>query len=345
MRYLRVIGWGRYQHYRNRRAPWIKAHTDILNPIEHPTFTNLSDGAKLTLHHVRLLAGVTANEIPENLVTRDRLNMKTPPRITELIEAGFAVWIDGSEVAACDVAFAAGGSQLSSPLASEQAETALASGDRVASADASEASLRAHSRAPSRGRSQGFDSKDLASREEPDSKAKSKSKAKSSSRASARELVENFVVTEKHAAWAADQVPGVAVSEATEQWRDHFRNNDYRTRTGPVCDADAAWRNWMRNELKFHPEKRRNRPDDSASLPFGAKPPPPTPMSREDQIRMIASSVYEFIGKYGDPDTNERASVAFESAYVRDLQREPRWPFWKSLCAEIGISPKPEATH
>lgn len=27
-RYIRIVNWDRYQHYKNRRPPWIKLYTD-----------------------------------------------------------------------------------------------------------------------------------------------------------------------------------------------------------------------------------------------------------------------------------------------------------------------------
>lgn len=225
MRFLSIKNWQRYQHYSTRRAPWIKAYTEIIElPLEHPNFTNLSDGAKLTLHHLRLLAGLTVNRIPETAISKDRLNMKTPPKVEELLAAGFVEWAD---------------------LASGNASV-LASGDASGNDidDASEthcapprAGGRAHSQAVD------LDLRVLTLGKE--------SKSKASTIAGARDLVESFAITEALRSWAASEAIGVDVDVATESWRDHFRNTGYRTKTGPVRDADAAWRNWMRNELKF----------------------------------------------------------------------------------------------
>jgi hypothetical protein len=233
MKFLRVVGWEKYQHYKNRRAPWIKAHTGILDRVEHPKYTELSDGAKLTLQHLRLLAGVTGNRIEDVMLNRDRLNMKTPPRVDELIAAGFAEWFDG---------------------ASEHAQSALASTDENEGADASARPLRARSRPLSRALS-GQGNTGIS----PESGGNEKQKP-----LRARELVEDFAVTDHLRAWAAEKAPGVDVDAATESWRDHFRHNGYRTRAGPICDADAAWRNWMRNEVKF---RGRNGPSGNDTGP------------------------------------------------------------------------------
>lgn len=215
MRFLRVTGWEDFQHYKNRRAPWIKVATDLLDALEHPKFTKLTDGAKLALHHLRLLAGVTGNRIPESWITPGHLNMQTKPRVTELEAAGFVEWF---EVGA---------------LASTPEGT-------LASAAQNGASQGVSPRARSQNSQDSF-SLDSSRREE----------KKNNRSTGARELVEGFVVTDKHRQWAAEKTPGIDVDAATEAWRDHFRHNGYKTRAGPVCDADAAWRNWMRNEVKF----------------------------------------------------------------------------------------------
>ncbi|HXG59177.1 MAG TPA: hypothetical protein VNL91_09150 [Thermoanaerobaculia bacterium] len=216
MRFLSVIGWHDYQHYKNRRAPWIKAYTDILDALEHPKFTKLSDGAKLTLHHLRLLAGVTGNRIPETWVTSGHLNMHTKPRVTELVDAGFVEWVE---------------------LASEQPDGSLASTDQ------NEGKTQRGPRARGRARSQNSLSSQTGVLPE--------NEGEKPTRAHARDLVEKFAVTQRHREWAAEKVPGVDVDVATDSWRDHLRTNGYRTRAGPVSDVDASWRNWMRNEVKF----------------------------------------------------------------------------------------------
>jgi hypothetical protein len=215
VRFLRVTGWEDFQHYKNRRAPWIKVATDLLDQLEHPTFTKLSDGAKLTLHHLRLLAGVTGNRIPESWLTPGHLNMLTKPRVTELAAAQFVEWFEESAA--------------SSLADSPQSE---------ASADAPKgAAVRARGRAHSP--------------VSPDSHGSSPGEAKQVLRTGARELIEAFAVTEKHRAWAAEHAPDVDIESATEHWRDYNRANGYRTRQGPVRDADGSWRTWIRNEVKF----------------------------------------------------------------------------------------------
>ena len=224
VRYLRIIGWEEFQHYKNRRAPWIKAYTDLLDAVEHPTFTKLTDGAKLTLHHARLLAGVTGNSIPDSWITPGHFNMQTKPRVTELVDAGFLEWVD------------------------ENTPCSLANAGQIA--DETDASAHAGTGARGRARSQNSPTSPSPLTEKQDEKPP---------RAGARDLVEKFEVTDRHRTWAAEKVPGVDIDAATEAWRDHFRHNGYKTRAGPIADADAAWRNWMRNEVKFSRGRYGNR--------------------------------------------------------------------------------------
>lgn len=70
-----------------------------------------------------------------------------------------------------------------------------------------------------------------------------------------RDLVENFTVTAKLREWAGRRAPSVNVDTETEDWQDHLRTNKYRTKIGPVADADASWRTWMKNAEKFHQER------------------------------------------------------------------------------------------
>lgn len=93
MKYLVVTNWDEYQGYKKGTRPdWIRIYPALLNPAKHVNFSRLSDGAKLTLHHLRLLAAECDNIIPETWVTRERLNMQTRPKVDEVVASGFAEW-------------------------------------------------------------------------------------------------------------------------------------------------------------------------------------------------------------------------------------------------------------
>jgi hypothetical protein len=99
MKCLLVKNWRKHQSYEGRHPHWIKLKCELLNPIEQASYANLSDGAKLTLLHFWLLAAQTDNKTPEAWADRKRLNMKSPPRIDELISAGFLVSVMSDQLA------------------------------------------------------------------------------------------------------------------------------------------------------------------------------------------------------------------------------------------------------
>lgn len=88
MRYLRVRNWERFQNYSDRKPPWIRLYVDLING-DDAEYNDLPDGAKLQLIHLWLLASRHDNRIPERIVTRQRLNVKSPVNIELLLASGF----------------------------------------------------------------------------------------------------------------------------------------------------------------------------------------------------------------------------------------------------------------
>jgi len=62
---LRVKGWARFQHYRNRETPppWIKLHARLL---DDPEFTALPESKRWQLVAIWLLASKSSGEIPHD---------------------------------------------------------------------------------------------------------------------------------------------------------------------------------------------------------------------------------------------------------------------------------------
>lgn len=102
MNYLTIASWKKHQHYTERRPPWIKIFTSLLDASEQPEYTALSDYAKLLLHHIWLLAALTENRMPEKWLNADRLNLHTFSKkgLSELIAHGFVSWV--SDASALD---------------------------------------------------------------------------------------------------------------------------------------------------------------------------------------------------------------------------------------------------
>lgn len=100
MKVVVVAAWRDFQHYdpAKRTPPWIKSYVAQLDPTVHPKFTALSDGAKLTLHHLRLLAATCKNRIPLQWINKAHLNMCTNPKLKELEDAGLVASMDDSDI-------------------------------------------------------------------------------------------------------------------------------------------------------------------------------------------------------------------------------------------------------
>jgi len=62
--YLEIKNWRTYQHYSDRRPPWIKLHDSILDDYE---FSHLTETARLVYLLMLLLAGKTDNAIPRDM--------------------------------------------------------------------------------------------------------------------------------------------------------------------------------------------------------------------------------------------------------------------------------------
>lgn len=58
--FLRVRNWERFQHYKNRRPPWIKLHVETLDDYE---LMHLDNDAQLVYERLLLLAARTDNNI------------------------------------------------------------------------------------------------------------------------------------------------------------------------------------------------------------------------------------------------------------------------------------------
>lgn len=62
--YLRVTKWDRYQHYKNRRPPWIKFYTDLLHPFNK--INDLPVPTRYLFDRLLLLAAEYDNAIPND---------------------------------------------------------------------------------------------------------------------------------------------------------------------------------------------------------------------------------------------------------------------------------------
>jgi len=61
---LRIKNWGKFQHYKDRRPPWIKLHVELLNDKK---FTALSCASRGLLMQLWVLASETDGVIPNDI--------------------------------------------------------------------------------------------------------------------------------------------------------------------------------------------------------------------------------------------------------------------------------------
>jgi len=64
MKYISIRNYEKYQHYKDRRPPWIKLYNDLLEDYD---FIILPDDSKFHLIGMMLLASRNDNQIPHNL--------------------------------------------------------------------------------------------------------------------------------------------------------------------------------------------------------------------------------------------------------------------------------------
>jgi hypothetical protein len=97
--YLEVPNWDKYQHYKDRKPPWIKLHSQLLNNEE---FAMLSGGAAKLLIYIWLLASEGKGYIEydvHRIAFRTRMDdMDVADLIGELLKAKLLfVSADGAE--------------------------------------------------------------------------------------------------------------------------------------------------------------------------------------------------------------------------------------------------------
>ena len=93
-----------------------------------------------------------------------------------------------------------------------------------------------------------------------------------SKRKSAKELVEEFQVTDEHRTFA--KAHGKDADALYPRWLNHYRSNGFRVGKNPLADADASFRTWMLDE-----KNSDNRQANLYRGPPGAAPQRPGPFA------------------------------------------------------------------
>ena len=98
MKYLEVVGWSEFQHYKDRNPPWIKLHNQLLENYE---FTCLPDASKSHLLGIWMLASRTENKVPANPEwIASKLGATEKVDLECLIKASFLRYTDDSKMTA-----------------------------------------------------------------------------------------------------------------------------------------------------------------------------------------------------------------------------------------------------
>lgn len=122
MRFLLIKNWGAFQHYKERRPPWIKLYTHLLDDLD---YLRLSDAAQAGLPRVWLLAARLGHPLPYDLDLIAGKAVIKKKALLELIECGWLVASDATENASADAS-----TDASETLGSHARGRALATEDR-----------------------------------------------------------------------------------------------------------------------------------------------------------------------------------------------------------------------
>ena len=90
--YLRVRNWEKFQHYKDRRPPWIKYHVELLQDFD---LTSLDYVTQLLYDRLLLIAALTDNNVPFSSEYIGRIAAIDEQHVAEgvekLLEQGFLV--------------------------------------------------------------------------------------------------------------------------------------------------------------------------------------------------------------------------------------------------------------
>lgn len=96
MQFLRIKNWEKFQHYKDRSAPWIKLYRDMM---DSEMWVMGSDASKLLATCTMLLAVRTDNKIPlETAYIRRVCHLEIEPDFSELLKFEFIEIIDENGV-------------------------------------------------------------------------------------------------------------------------------------------------------------------------------------------------------------------------------------------------------
>jgi hypothetical protein len=223
MEYLRVKNWENYQHYKDRSPPWIKLHRAVLDDYE---FAALADESKAHLMLIWIFASQREGRVPADpAFLQSKIGARSLPDLGSLTAAGWLIPEPGATTES-----AAGAPDAPEPVrdAEQCASETLAprkQGDSTTLAR--DAPARIARVAGARSAAFVFDSKSSVSKKSKVPRARTDGPS-DAHRQLATEL-------------------GVACDT---EWQAFWDRVDAKGRAW-FKDADAAFRNWLRNERKY----------------------------------------------------------------------------------------------
>jgi len=91
-RFVRIVNWEKFQHYKDRNPPWVKLHRELLTS---QTWVSLDDAGRVLAIACMLLAAATDNKIPADpSYIRRVAYLNQLPDLSALLATGFVESID-----------------------------------------------------------------------------------------------------------------------------------------------------------------------------------------------------------------------------------------------------------
>lgn len=114
MKYIRVVNWEKFQHYKHRNPPWIRLYNSLL---EKPEFELMPDASKFHFIAITLLASQCDNEMPLDLKWLERKMFSSEPiSIETLVNSGFIEVYENASTMLADCMHDASGKPLYSDI-------------------------------------------------------------------------------------------------------------------------------------------------------------------------------------------------------------------------------------
>lgn len=103
---LRVRNWEKFQHYHDRRPPWIKLYVHLLDDLD---FDRLSEAAQNALFRIWMLAARVGHPLPHDpKLLREKGGIR-PKALQELLDGGWVTSIEVADSASTDASKVASG--------------------------------------------------------------------------------------------------------------------------------------------------------------------------------------------------------------------------------------------